>query len=100
MFLSRRELLKRGLAVGLGGGIVSLAASEARASGSWAATQRSNYHVRPSQYHGGSRSAAEGSQTSGWSIPGSYEWRRQRDASREEKDLIRGEWRRFSHDDE
>jgi hypothetical protein len=37
--------------------------------------------------------------TSGWIVPGSYQWRLRREAVAAERDRVRGEWKRFAHDD-
>ncbi len=83
MRLPRRRLLAIGAIGALAvPAIITLSAQEARASGSWRAPGR----LTPPE-------------TDTPAIWGSYRWRTLRDQRRAEQDYLRGEFRRFAHDD-
>jgi hypothetical protein len=88
---TRRGLLQWGLLAGVPA-IISLRPAEARARGSW----RSN-PIEP-RAPSGIDSFGDPSPRP-FVFPGGYQWRRQREIVREERDRRRGEFRRFGHDD-
>jgi hypothetical protein len=104
----RREVLKLGAAVGLGApAILTLASTEARASGSWK-TMGPNQARAKGSWSGEGRvidrhledvQSHRSAHDDGFVVPGSYEWRLRRDAEKEEHDRLLGEFKRFGHED-
>ncbi len=67
---------------------------QARAKGSWSSKGRViDRHLEDIQ---APRATAQ--QSDGFVIPGSYQWRLQRDEQKAEQDKMLGEFRRFGHE--
>jgi hypothetical protein len=101
----RREVLKIG-ATGLSAGVIlTLAAGEAKAGGSWQTLHPGQARAKGSWQRGDGRVIdrhlqdvePEGAKN-GFVVPGSYEWRLERDAQKSAEDEMLGDFKRFGHE--
>jgi hypothetical protein len=109
----RREVLKLGAIVGTGLPVVlTLRPREARAAGSWH-TLNPNQAQAQGSWHNGTpndrvidrhmgnidRRDRHNLNEPSFRVPGSYQWREQRDSEREQRKRLRGEFSRFGNGD-